>query len=155
MKYITPILFVLFLFGCNSKKEKKSTDLNYQVALNFLNSYIENSNKMKDAIGIIEWTKMTPFATESLKKELENMVNTALKQDPEIGLDFDPFFDAQDYPDEGVELDDFNAQTGYVTVKGIKWKSFKVTIKVVYQNGQTLVDGCGVVNIPVNKRAVR
>ncbi len=177
MKYIIPIIASLLLFGCNSQKEKQpetsntnssptikkesieiekaTTDINTQIALNFLNSYIDNSNKMKEAIGIIDWVKATPFATENLKHELEKMVNNAWEQNPELGLGFDPIFDAQDYPDEGIELLDFDRETGYLIVKGIKWESFNVTMKVVNQNGQTLVDGCGIINIPEDKRAKR
>ncbi len=177
MKYIIPIIVSLLLLSCNSTKEKQtktpkpdssinikkdsvevekaSAEINTQIALNFLNSYIDNNNKMKEAIGIIEWIKATPFATENLKYELEKKINDAWEKDPELGLGFDPIFDAQDYPNEGVKLLDFDSETGYLTVSGIKWESFTVTMKIINQNGQTLVDGCGVINIPEDKRAKR
>lgn len=177
MKNIILILLTAFSVGCNDHKEEqadtsnsievaevitdaiengnKEVDLNPQIAIDFMNAYIENCNKMKDALGIVDWTYASPLTTQHLKIELENIVNTAWEQDPEIGLGFDPFFDAQDYPDEGVELFDFNQETGYITVKGINWESFRLTLKVVRQYGQTLVDGCGIVNIPIEKRAER
>ena len=132
-----------------------STDINPQIALDFLNSYINNCNKMRDAIGTLKWIKETPFATKSLKNTLEKLIANARSKNPELGLDFDPIFDAQDYPSKGVKLLNFNSETGYATVQGINWESFKVTIKVVNQNGQSLVDGCGIINIPENKRAKR
>lgn len=177
MKYILPIIVSLLLLACNSQKEKQpvtsnsgsvpptksksivrakaSEGINSRVGLDFINAYIDISNKRNEPIGIVEWVKATPLATQKFKRELEKMVNNAWEQDPELGLGFDPIFDAQDYPEEGVEILEFNAETGYLIVKGIKWESFNVTMKLVSQKGQTLVDGCGVINIPEDKRAER
>ena len=177
MKYIIPLIFTLALLGCESKKEKLSevsesdmkssvlkdskeientpTNLNFQVALDFLNAYIKHSNDSEDGLDMVQWTRASPLATDKFKTELLKLVNEAWKEDPEIGLGFDPIFDAQDYPDEGVELLDFDSETGYLVVKGIKWDSFNVTMKIVHQNGQTMVEGCGVINIPEEKRAER
>jgi hypothetical protein len=35
------------------------------------------------------------------------------------------------------------------------WTEFKLTMKVIEENGNWLVDGCGIVNIPQDKRAER
>ena len=70
MKYLISIIISLLLLGCNSQKEqhsetsntdsasvikkepveigKTSTNMDVQIALDFINSYIENNNKMKD-----------------------------------------------------------------------------------------------------------
>jgi hypothetical protein len=40
-------------------------------------------------------------------------------------------------------------------VKGKDWTDFKLTIKVVLENGKWLIDGCGIVNIPNEKRSKR
>ena len=173
MKYILTLIFSISLLACQSDKKQSSessnlkfpnTDLyepleseasseseNYQVALDFLNSYIESINKLE----ILEFVKGSSLATEKFKTELENMVIFAWEVDPQVGLGFDPLFDAQDFPTEGFELSEFNPETGYVLVKGIDWDDFRVAMKVVIENGHVLVDGCGVVNIPEDKRAPR
>lgn len=171
MKHSIALIFSLFLFSCQSEKNKQpealdlelsntdlyqhlenegsSKDQNYQVALDFLNAYIENNNNVE----ILEFVKGSSLVTESLKEKLENMLIRAWEENPQVGLGFDPILDAQDYPHKGVELHEFDLGTGYVTVKGIDWDDFKMTMTVVTKNGHILVDGCGVVNIPEDKRA--
>jgi len=72
-----------------------------------------------------------------------------------MGLGADPIFDAQDYPSKGFELESIDETTNYLTMKGKDWSEFKLTMKVVEENGKWLVDGCGIVNIPKDKRAAR
>ena len=72
----------------------------------------------------------------------------AEKEDPEMGLDYDPIVPGNDIPDEGFELKHFDKKTNLIIVKGKNWPEFEVTIKLVLQNGKWLIDGCGVVNIP-------
>lgn len=177
MKYILPVVLSLLLLSCESKKENSTeiatpkadtatitiakehvemaAKLDPQVAVDFLNSYIKSCNSGDENNGIVEFTQSSPLATDQFKSNLKKLVRDAFAEDPVMGLGFDPLFDAQDYPDKGVELLDFNSETGYLTVKGIKWEDFKVTMKVVEQDGQTMVDGCGVINIPEDKRAER
>lgn len=95
------------------------------------------------------------LVTIGFKTEFKKIIDDALKQDPELGLDADPIFDAQDYPDKGFELDTFDEKTNYITLKGKDWSEFKLTLKMLEQNGNWLVDGCGIINIPANKRAKR
>ncbi|MBK6833593.1 MAG: hypothetical protein IPG89_04680 [Bacteroidetes bacterium] len=72
-----------------------------------------------------------------------------------MGLGADPIVDAQDYPSKGFELESIDEQTNFLIVKGKDMPEFKLTIKVVEENGNWLVDGCGIVNIPKDKRAAR
>lgn len=173
MKSILILVFSVSLLACQSDR-KKSTDVldaelpntdlyepldteassddeNYQAALDFLNLYIENMHTLE----ILEYVNGSPLATESLKSELERILIEAWEANPKVGLEFDPLFDAQDYPHEGVELADFDPVTGYVMVKGIAWEDFRVAMRVVKLDGHVLVDGCGVINIPEEKRAER
>ena len=175
MKYILILLFSISLLACQSDNKKPSevessgldvhnTDLyeplkseasseneNYQAALDFINAYIESMNQIE----ILEFVRNSSLATERLKSELENIVILAWEENPKIGLLADPLLDAQDYPAAGFELDTFDPKTGYVVVKGIVWADFKVALRVVYENGHILVDGCGAVNMPEDKRAER
>nr|MBP6315517.1 hypothetical protein [Chitinophagaceae bacterium] len=82
-------------------------------------------------------------------------VENAYKQDPELGLGFDPIFDAQDYPEKGFELVSFDEKTNFIVVKGKDWADFKLTLKMVEENEQWLVEGCGIINIPKDKQNFR
>lgn len=174
MKNLYLILLILIGFSCNNKKVKvdlkkskkqveikteKIKDSNYaligNVALNFINSYVENCNKMKDQIGIIEWVNKQENVTENLKTELKRIITEAEKIDPELGLGFDPIFDAQDYPDNGFELNKSDNKSGIITVNGKDWKDFKINIKMIMENEHWLVNGIGVINMAENERIER
>lgn len=184
MKNLIPLVLALFLFGCNSQKEgqsetpnsllavnegdkekvmeentqaeEKSTEINAQVGIDFLHSYIKNNTSSGEGLEIVEWTKSSTFVTDKFKNTLEKMVSDAWKAEPEYGLGFDPILDAQDNPDS-FEVLELNQETGHLIAKGkgAGWDSFKVSMKLVNQNGKTLVDGCGAVNLSEDKRAER
>lgn len=124
-------------------------------ALTFINAYVDNCNKMKESIGVVEWTNSNKLTTQRFKTELNRLMEEAYKLEPEIGLDADPIFDAQDYPDKGFELESLDNKTNYVVVKGKNWPNFKLTIRMIKENNYWLVDGCGIVNIPITKRKSR
>lgn len=124
-------------------------------ALTFINSYVDNCNKMKDAIGVVEWANSNELATNHFKTEIEKIITEANSVDPEMGLGADPLFDAQDYPDKGFELDSFDEKTNFIVVKGKDMPDFKLTIKMVKEDKNWLVDGCGMINIPNDKRSKR
>jgi hypothetical protein len=125
------------------------------IALTFINLWVDNCNKMKESIGIIEWVNSNDLTTNRFKTEVKTIIEEAYKEDPELGLDFDPIFDAQDYPDDGFELDFFDSKTNFIVVKGKNWADFKLTVKMVLENDKWLVEGCRIVNIPNDKRSTR
>jgi hypothetical protein len=135
------------------KTDKDNTPVN--IALTFINSYVDNCNKMKESIGIIEWVNSTNLTTNRFKTEVKTIIEEAYKEDPELGLGFDPIFDGQDYPDEGFELETFVSKTNFIVVKGRNWVDFKLTIKVALDDNKWLVDGCGIINIPKDSRSER
>ena len=57
--------------------------------------------------------------------------------------------------EEGFLLETFDSKTNYLIVKGKKWLDFKLTIKVVLNKNKWLIDGCGIINIPIDKRCKR
>lgn len=122
-------------------------------ALKFINAYVDNSNKMVDKVDIVDWVNSNNLTTKGFKVELKRINDDAYKAEPEVGLDFDPILDAQDNPDKGFELETFDERTNYLTVRGIDWPEFKLTMKISEEDGNWLVDGCGIVNIPQDKRA--
>ncbi len=126
-----------------------------KTALTFLNAYVDNCNKMKESIGVIEWVDSNKLTTNRFKTELKRIIEEAYKGEPEIGLDADPIFDAQDYPDKGFELESLDSTTNILLVKGKNWPEFKLTIRMVKENADWLVEGCGMINIPNDKRVAR
>jgi hypothetical protein len=136
-----------------SNKQKDSLPID--VALQFINLYVDNCNKMKESTGIIEWVNSNNLTTDRFKTELKSIIDQAYNADPDMGLGADPIFDAQDYPDKGFELGSFDNKTNFVVVKGKDWPYFKLTMKMALENDRWLVDGCGIINIPDNKRIAR
>jgi hypothetical protein len=124
-------------------------------ALTFINLYVANCNKNNESVDIVEWVNANHLATNRFKTALKTMMEEAYKQDPEIGLGFDPIFDGQDYPDQGFELESHDSQSNFIIVKGKNWDDFKLTLKVVLENNKWLVDGCGIINIPNDKKSKR
>jgi hypothetical protein len=125
------------------------------VALTFIHSYVDNCNKMNKSTGIIEWVHANPLTTKNFKDVTKKIIEDAYLEDPEMGLGFDPIFDGQDYPDEGFELEEYDSITNFIVVKGENWDDYKLTLKVVLENDKWLVDGCGIINIPKEKRSDR
>ncbi len=139
---------------------KKESKIDTQVALKFINDYCEFCNqqfkKNKSILSTDDWIAKNSLLSISFKKSYKGLVDAAKKEDPELGLDFDPIFDAQDFPENGFELASVDDDQ-YITVKAKdpNWAGFTIKIKVVYQQNKWLVDGAGVINIPENKRAKR
>ena len=117
-------------------------------ALKFINAYVENCNKAGDAAEAVVWAQSNALATPAFKSTLYNLVTKANEADPEIGLGYDPILNAQDYPQQGFILDSVDKLNGLVYLKDKETGAYKLTMKLVENKGQWLVDGCGVVNIP-------
>ncbi|WP_321331530.1 hypothetical protein [uncultured Bacteroides sp.] len=163
MKLIFILIFALISFSCNAQINGKSkaqivtTDSNLVpdsgVALQFINEYVTFCSQQISLDS--NWIKKNQLLTGKFKTTYNNLINSAIKSDPEIGLDFDPILDAQDYPEQGFELVNCDNKAGFITLKGKDWPDFLLVIKVVRQDNKWLVDGSGVINIPLNKRAER
>lgn len=136
-------------------EEPTEVEINPQVAVNFVNSYIDSLEKEKDHFEIRKWARNSALTTEDFNEKLDSMITDALKTEPEYGLGFDPILNAQDYPDRGFRLLTFDKATGLVTVSGIEWDNFQIKVQLVWRNSKTLVDGCGAVNLREELRTVR
>ncbi|AEA45771.1 hypothetical protein [Fluviicola taffensis] len=147
-------LFILFIFGsCTTgNKEVSNTDFDSLVALKFMNEYVALCNKRIDPK---PWVGSNKLLSDAFKKEYKELFEIAYAEDPEMGLDFDPIFDAQDYPDKGFEISSLNSKTRTVIIQGIDSPDFKVTLKVKKINNEWLVDGAGVIGVPKNQRMKR
>jgi len=159
------LLSIIIISSCSTQEQptnsaNSAVETNIQTpksdpvkpALDFINGYVANANKMGQAVDMLEWVNASEFASKNFKSALKKIIDEAFELDPEMGLDADPIFNAQDYPSEGFEIESFDEKTNYAIVKGKDMPEFKLTLKMIEENGTWLVDGCGSVNVPVEKR---
>lgn len=66
----------------------------------------------------MQWINNSLYASKNFKVEYNRILKEAYKNDPEMGLGFDPVLDAQDYPEEGLELESSDLKTGYMVYRG-------------------------------------
>lgn len=111
-------------------------------AIQFINSYVENCNLGKNAVDILEWSENNALSTKNFKSHLKKIIENNR-------LDFDPILDAQDYPEEGFELEKIIADT--LIARGKNWKEFKIKMKIKQLEGLWFVEGIGVVNFGENE----
>jgi hypothetical protein len=160
MKNIITILTLIFLISCNNQVDKKdkisnenqineknetSIDKNTVrfdsiVAIKFINGYVELNNKTLAIKDRLIWVDSSKLVTDGFKKSFKKIMDN-----DEI-IEADPIFNAQDYPDKGFELVDFNNKTGQVILIGKDWPDFKISLRLIILDGKTLVDGCGKIN---------
>lgn len=163
MKLSTIILSagLLVLVACSESKEsdavvkqEEALQINenqaVEVALSFVNAYVVNCNQMSKALAVEEWVAMNTQTTMEFKAALTNLVNEAKKNNPEIGLEADPILNAQDYPENGFELESLDQTVNIIHLKGKGQPEFKLTLQMKQENGAWLVNSCGMVNNTFN-----
>lgn len=136
----------------NEQIETSKIPVKYEVALQFINAYADYCYDRTTEIGLLDWVKDQDNVSGEFKVELEKIITAAEKRNPDLGLEFDPIFEAQDFPDV-FEIDGYDGN--FVILRGLKLPDFKLTMRVVEINGSWLVDGSGVVNISEEKRVKR
>jgi hypothetical protein len=119
------------------------------VALLFINDYIKHVDG-PDPFDPMSWVENSELATDEFKASYKKVISKGLEAEPETGLSYDPILNAQDYPVsfEFVRLDD----NEYVVVKGTDQPQFLNVLRTKFVIDRWVVDGCGVVNIPEEKR---
>jgi len=152
------VIFVLLLFACNTKTNHKSPEADdtsrRDVAIKFINDYVKYCNSDTSRLNSVKWVESNELTTTEFKQSYKDIIEKASKEDPEMGLGFDPIFDSQDYPEKGFEFlksyDD-----GFIIVKGIDWPDFTIVIKIKSVKGKWMVNGAGIINVPEDRRAKR
>ncbi|NLT52211.1 MAG: hypothetical protein GXX85_15005 [Ignavibacteria bacterium] len=156
MRLIYLLIVVTIGFSCNTRTNEKSPvqpdpkvphltpDPN--IALKFTNEYAVLSSKGNS----MDWIEGNRLLTANFKSIYKNLLDSAIKADPEMGLGFDPVFNAQDYPDSFVikNID----KDGFIILQGKDWQNFLVMVKLVCEEKNWLVDGAGIINIPASKQ---
>lgn len=149
----------VFLISCQAPPSNSGSkgfdsiaplEIEYAVAVRFINDYVGFLSERNREMGFIEWVDQRTDVSKDFKFELNRIMSEAANEPP--GLGFDPILDSQDFP-ERVEV--HREDGSYVTVKGIDWPQFRLTLKLTYETGSWLVDGSGVVNVPKEKRVDR
>lgn len=157
MKIIYSVLFFsLFILNCSAQElgKKANTAEEANVAMQVINEYVVFCSQSTESAD--DWVAKNKLLTHKFKTSYKKLVESALKEEPESGLGFDPILDAQDYPDEGFELVNYDHKKGFVTLRGKDyWSNFILVMKVVKEKGKWLVDGSGVINIPRKMQAKR
>ena len=150
-KYL--IFLLVLMTSCkksyDSNNEKTKSKIDYNIALKFINEY--NKEFFNPTSTSIDWLSKNKYASQNLIKSYKQLQDAAEAADPELGLDFDPIVDGQDSDEEGFEIKKIDSVKNYVTVRGKSLSTFEITIKLIENNGKTLVDGSGVLNIPKSK----
>ena len=124
----------------------------FNVAIKFINEYTEFCKAKSPGIIDSTWIDRNPLLTKSFKTRYNFILDSAFTADPELGLDCDPIFWAQDFDDEGFVILKADSTFGYVTMVGKEWKEITVEMKVVYENNKWLVDGSGLINMPKGRK---
>ncbi len=129
----------------------------FTIATTFINDYVRFLHKHFEGNADttqLNWIMQHPLLTKKFKKEYKTLFD-AIKADPEMGLDFDPIVDAQDFPDNGYEIASIDSTNNYFVMKAKEHGGFNITMKLAKEDNRWMVDGCGVINIPENKMAGR
>lgn len=152
MKTLLSVLTITILFSCKGQVDKKNelTTDNSQfeydstVSIRFINGYVDLNNITHDLRDRLNWVDSNRLVTDGFKLSLKEIINNVSADNP---LEADPIFNAQDYPDKGFEINDFNRKTGQVILTGNDWPDFEVALQLKLVKGITLVDGCGLINM--------
>lgn len=135
MKYITKLLLIIILFSCGNKNKVK---IDTSVALNFINNYTLICNKPDTNLNVQTWIKNN----HNLSLDFKNSYNQIIKDT----LDFDPIFDAQDYPEDGFKILSFDSLKNVISFQGINWESFKLSGTLKTKDNKTIINSIGFVN---------
>jgi hypothetical protein len=144
--YSLCILFIsVILFATCNHENKCET-----IAIIFMNSYAKHCTSIPERIPISdsEWVQKNDLVTDNFKKTYFNILEKAKKDDPEIGLGFDPILAAQDLPDSGFILLKRDTNCDYIILQGKDWPEFNVVVKTIKLKSKWYVDGAGIINIP-------
>lgn len=161
MKKIAILFCIISFVSCQTKKENTDSSkeqqetVDYTVAVKFISDYVTMLEKNKNESSTINWIQNNSMLTADFKNRYKALMDDARKDDPELGLGFDPILDAQDYPDKNYVIQAIDSITGFVTVSSNDSEDFQIILKVVSDGNQSKIEGSGVVNIPEDQRAPR
>ena len=154
-------ILILLNFACSNNKIEDSEIFNLPIAeenhgpaevatLEFVNEYVKYSNDSKYDHDILEWCKYNSNISTDFFSSLKSILNNPNLDE---SIDFDPIFDAQDYPEEGFEIKD-SLHGNYLTIRGKDWNEFELKVKVLKGADKWLIDGIGAINMDNDYREI-
>lgn len=141
---LTAILFTLVACGAPDKDSNNEKGMDPQISLDVMNDYVKSGSALRDPA---KWVKNNKMLSPDFKKAYDKMIAEAYKDDPEMGLGFDPILNAQDFPEKGFEIKSVDSKKGLITLRGIDWPEFVVATKLAEVKGEWLLDGAGVIRM--------
>jgi hypothetical protein len=141
------LLFVLAvtptLLGNENAEARKAG----AVASDFINSYLEASQKFLSYQDSINWVNKNPLTTSAYKASLEKLYLDALREDPEMGYGADAIMSSQDNPEAmRVQTVKVMGESAEVDLIGIHNNPLRLKVGLVKEQGKWLVDSSGDVN---------
>lgn len=126
-----------------------STARNQQYLLQFVNGYLRQLNRNKGLEADRSWVLSNTNVTDSFKYQYRQL----LVRTPQ--LEADPILDAQDYPDGQLTIHSYSEEDHYFWLKAQGADDPVLVARLKLEQGKWLVDGCGTVNVPAEKRLHR
>lgn len=137
MKSSFIIISLCILFSCSQeeqksektdKKEKQTEQIEAsnkeQFALDFIHDYLSQTITKTDQ-DKINWMRSRRDVSDSFKHAHKDLLEKARKEDPDMGLGFDPILNAQDHPN-AFEI--ASVEGNYILLQGKDWPDFKLAI---------------------------
>lgn len=152
------LILLVLLLGCQPSTpiehqvETPQVEADVQVAVQWINDYVTYCNTTDALPNPVAWVENRTDVSADFKKALKYIMTEAEAEYPEIGLGFDPILDAQDQPSR---FEVHEKKGAYLLVRGVDWPEFKVVLKLTRQHEKWLIDGSGMVNIPLDQQISR
>ena len=114
----------------------------------YYKEYLRQPVKGDSDKAMIQWVNSNSYLSDAFKQVVQKKITDARKEDPELGLDFDPILNAQDYPDKGYRAKEIQiaGDKAYVVMEGIGAPDFKLSVELVSINNQWKINGIGDIN---------
>jgi hypothetical protein len=89
-----------------------------------------------------------PYFSKGLVRALKKLIRDAKREQPEIGLDYDPITNGQDLPEKGFRTSDvtLKGDTAVATVERVGLTAPPLKVRLVRQKGAWLIDGIDSLN---------
>lgn len=136
----TLMILAATLFSFTSARADDKADAT-KVANDFYKTYVTAISKSEDGEEVV---KESPYLSEGFKKAYDALQKKARKEDPELGLGYDPIICGQDFPDVGFAVSKITIKEdkASVTMKS-KDKAFDsvIQISMIHQDDVWLIHG--------------
>ncbi|MBK8800552.1 MAG: hypothetical protein IPN71_00560 [Fibrobacteres bacterium] len=121
-------------------------------AIRFVQDYLRQDLPSDSAA--IDWVSRRPDVTESFKQAHAKLLREARKAQPDLGLEFDPILDAQDWPTGALDWK-MDLPQGAMLLCVRDRPDITLSVRIVHRRHRLALDGIGVIRIADSLRAKR